>query len=272
MWDFSLEDNSELDQLANFCSHKNLSITIHCEDPDEKERLGKKYGTIDDETEPHFVENIAIPLCERYPRLKFIVAHVSHRRTTEILTEAWDEGMNNLYAEITPHHLLLSTQEIQEKLGDDAVFGFCHPFIKISGTHRYALAQMLRDGTYKDQILYGSDHAPHPEWKKRKGAGGIPNHQGWQIVAAWFRSQGIRLDDPRVTHYFNRNAQRVFAPVPEYVKRFKQRAGSIIFAPAEFEPDGMSIPRHIHNYAVVNPWERLLPDAVKEHWLKIVHN
>ena len=25
----------------------------------------------------------------------------------------------------------------------------------------------------------------------------------------------------------------------------------------------MSIPRHIHNYAVVNPWERLLPDAVK---------
>jgi hypothetical protein len=36
MFDFSLEEDSELDQIGKFCSEQNLSITIHCEDPVEK--------------------------------------------------------------------------------------------------------------------------------------------------------------------------------------------------------------------------------------------
>jgi hypothetical protein len=36
MYDFSLEEDSEFDQIGKFCSEQNLSITIHCEDPVEK--------------------------------------------------------------------------------------------------------------------------------------------------------------------------------------------------------------------------------------------
>lgn len=169
MYDFSLEKNSQLDQIAQFCVQTNLSLTIHCEDPEEKAKILERgaYGKEDDNTEPNFVQNIAIPLCKKYPELKFIVAHVSHRDTIGALEEAWDEGATNLYAEITPHHLLLSTTEIREKLGEDAVFGFCHPFVKISGSHRNTIALALLESKHQGQILYGSDHAPHPEEVKR---------------------------------------------------------------------------------------------------------
>jgi len=125
-----------------------------------------------------FVENTVIFLCELYPNLKFYIAHVSHADTVGILTEAWDEGKTNLYAEITPHHFLLTTKEIEEKLGEDAIFGRCHPFVKLHARHRDSLQQLFLDGKYRDQIVYGSDHAPHPEWVKReKKYGGVPNHQ-----------------------------------------------------------------------------------------------
>lgn len=178
MFDFSLENGSELDQIGRFCSEQNLSITIHCEDPIQKSKIGKDYGTLDDTTEPSFVRNTVIPLCEKYPELKFIVAHISHKETVEELTEAWKAGMKNIFVEITPHHLLLTTTEIEEILGKDAVFGFCHPFIKLSGRHKSAIALLLQDGEYQDQVLYGSDHAPHSESAKRdQKFGGVPNHQ-----------------------------------------------------------------------------------------------
>ncbi len=132
MCDFSLEDGSELDQIAQFCVEQNLSITIHCEDPVEKAKIGKKYGTFDDDTEPLFVANVVLPLCEKYPALKFIIAHISHKRTSELAKEAWGAGLTNLFIEMTPHHSLLSTTEIRETLGVDEIFGFCHPFVKIS--------------------------------------------------------------------------------------------------------------------------------------------
>lgn len=91
MYEFSLDDDSELDQIARFCVEQNLSITIHCEDPVEKAKIGKEYGTFDDETEPLFVGKIVIPLCEKYPALKFIIAHISHKRTSELIREEWDE-------------------------------------------------------------------------------------------------------------------------------------------------------------------------------------
>ena len=86
--------------------------------------------------------------------------------------------MKNIFVEITPHHLLLTTTEIQEMLGKDAIFGFCHPFVKLSGQNKNAISLLLQDGEYQDQILYGSDHAPHSEQAKReKKFGGVPNHQ-----------------------------------------------------------------------------------------------
>jgi dihydroorotase len=271
MYDFSLEDGSPLDSLAGFCTQVNLSLTIHCEDPAEKARIvaRKKYGKEDDSTEPNFVQSTVIPLCEKHKNLKFIVAHISHKDTVQLLEDAWESGLSNLYVEITPHHLMLSTTEIREKLWKDEAFGFCHPFVKISGSHRARIANMLLEGDYPTQVLYGSDHAPHTEAAKIKWTGWVPNHQGAQIMAAWFQARGLKLDDPRVSAFFHKNALRVFGQIPTYMDRFKKKAWSILFTPGEFE-EGVSIPDRIHDGAVVDPWWRLLPDDLKGHWVNAV--
>lgn len=59
---------------------------------------------------------------------------------------------------------------------------------------------------------------------------------------AWFRARGFTMDHPIVQKFFSGNAQRAFNGVPEWTERFKQRAGSILFTPADFKPDGVSIP------------------------------
>jgi len=92
MYDFSLEPNSPLNQVVNFCSDNKLSLTIHCEDPEEKQNFSDMfgYGEMDDFSEPIFIIKTVIPLCEQYPNLKFYVAHVSHADTVALLKEAWD--------------------------------------------------------------------------------------------------------------------------------------------------------------------------------------
>lgn len=275
MYDFSLQSNSPLHQVAKFCSDKKLSLTIHCEDTAEKQRIidWPGYGTIDDDSEPEFVRNIVLEICEWYPSLKFYIAHVSHADTAGLLIDAWDAWMTNVYAEITPHHFLLTTEEIKKKLGNDAIFGFCHPFVKIHERHRDSLQQLFLDGKYRDQIVYGSDHAPHPEaMKTEKKMGGVPNHQWPQIMLAWMISQGLKMNDPRVTQFFSWNARRNFNDVAGWAERFRQRTGSIIFVSDDFQEGWVSIPGRIHDGAVVNPWERLIPDAVKENWVKVRYN
>jgi dihydroorotase len=169
---------------------------------------------------------------------------------------------------MTPHHLLLSTEEIREKLWTDAVFWFCHPFIKIDGTHRHALAEVLLEGRYQDQIIYGSDHAPHSEWAKRtKNIWGIPNHQWAQIILAWFRSQGFQMNHPIVQKFFSQNINRVFQSVPEWRNEFRRRAGSILFTPSDYK-EWISAPPRIHNGVVVNPWIKLLRPELKEYWVE----
>lgn len=43
------------------------------------------------------------------------------------------------------------------------------------------------------------------------------------------------MNDPLVQKFFSGNAQKVFSGVPGWAERFQQRAGSILFTPAEYQ-------------------------------------
>ncbi|CUU02504.1 dihydroorotase [Candidatus Thermokryptus mobilis] len=91
---------------------------------------------------------------------KYHIAHISSRGSIELLKKFKDAGLN-ITAEVTPHHLLLTDEDIWKSNYDTNLK--VNPPLK-SGDDVDALVEALKDGTI-DAIA--SDHAPHaPEEKE----------------------------------------------------------------------------------------------------------
>ncbi|KRO00190.1 dihydroorotase [Companilactobacillus kimchiensis] len=88
------------------------------------------------------------------------VCHISTKDGVELVRMAKDAGIN-VTCEASPHHLLLSDQDI---LTDDANFKMNPPLR--SETDRRALIAGLQDGTID---MIATDHAPHAESEKNQG-------------------------------------------------------------------------------------------------------
>lgn len=82
-------------------------------------------------------------------------AHVSHPRSARILHE------NDLTSEVTPHHVLLDSDDV-EQLGP---YGKVNPPVRSPKT-REALMELLREGVLG---CVASDHAPHTREEKESG-------------------------------------------------------------------------------------------------------
>jgi dihydroorotase len=97
------------------------------------------------------------------------IAHVSTKEAVEMIRTAKAEASDGftLTCEAAPHHIAL-TEEDAYKLGDKS-FGRVNPPLRKS-EDRTALIEALRDGTI-DAIA--TDHAPHSEADKAKGAPGF---------------------------------------------------------------------------------------------------
>nr|WP_156612170.1 dihydroorotase [Auraticoccus cholistanensis] len=93
----------------------------------------------------------------RLTRSRLHVCHVSTAETVEVLRWAKAQGIA-VTAEVTPHHLLLTTDAV---LGYDPVFKVNPPLRP--DEHVQALRQGLADGTI-DAV--GTDHAPHARHDK----------------------------------------------------------------------------------------------------------
>lgn len=88
--------------------------------------------------------------------------HIQHISTAEgvaLVRDAQREGLP-VTAEATPHHLLLSCEEIP---GDDANYKMAPPL----GSHedRAELRRAVKDGV----LMFATDHAPHPAATKSRG-------------------------------------------------------------------------------------------------------
>jgi len=88
------------------------------------------------------------------------VCHISTADGVQMVRMAKDAGIN-VTCEVSPHHLLLSDQDI---LTDDANFKMNPPLR--SEKDRLALIAGLQDGTID---MIATDHAPHAESEKNQG-------------------------------------------------------------------------------------------------------
>ncbi len=94
------------------------------------------------------------------------VQHISCAGTVDLIREAQREGLP-VSGEATPHHLLLSAEDIP---GNDANWKMAPPLG--SPEDRAAIREAVKDGTF---ALFATDHAPHPASKKQGGFIGTAN-------------------------------------------------------------------------------------------------
>ena len=102
-------------------------------------------------------------LARDLPELTIIMEHISTKELAELATK-----YDNLKATVTLHHLLLTLDDLCG--GALNVHYFCKPTIKLA-SDRDALQELVKSG--HQNIMFGSDSAPHPLKNKFKGAAGI---------------------------------------------------------------------------------------------------
>ena len=94
------------------------------------------------------------------------VQHISCAGTVELIRAAQREGLP-VSGEATPHHLLLSAEDIPD---NDAAWKMAPPLG--SPEDRAAIREAVMDGTL---AIFATDHAPHPAAKKAGGFLGTAN-------------------------------------------------------------------------------------------------
>jgi len=105
-----------------------------------------------------------IELLRRSPGARYHILHISTRETLNEIRKAKREGLP-VTAEVTPHHLFFSSDQIPPE-GDSlsTAFKFNPPLF--SAEDKAALREALRDGTID---CVSTDHAPHESELKQKG-------------------------------------------------------------------------------------------------------
>jgi len=98
----------------------------------------------------------------RHTRSRLHVCHVSSAETVEVLR--WAKGLGvQVTAEVTPHHLLLTTDELT---GYDPTYKVNPPLRPAEDVH--AVREALADGTID---IVATDHAPHARHDKEHAFG-----------------------------------------------------------------------------------------------------
>jgi len=107
------------------------------------------------------------------------VCHISKKDTLEAIGLAKDKDLD-ITCEVTPHHLFASAMEYKVN----------PPFRTYPD--RRALIDGIKDGVID---MFGTDHAPHSEEDKKKGAPGIDNFEiAFSMYYTVFEQNGIKLE------------------------------------------------------------------------------
>ncbi|AWD32664.1 Dihydroorotase [Candidatus Kinetoplastibacterium sorsogonicusi] len=109
-----------------------------------------------------FIENIAIPLKEKFPKLKIVLEHISTKDAVEYVKSAKDP----IAATITPQHLFYNRNIIFNH-GLNPHF-YCLPILKRE-KHRLALIEAATINNTK--FFIGTDSAPHSKENKENESG-----------------------------------------------------------------------------------------------------
>lgn len=139
--DFKIEN---LKPTLEAMSDLNIPLLVHGETNGFVMDREKEFGV--------FYKKIALA----FPKLKIIMEHITDRNSVKLLKE-----IDNLYATITLHHLLLTFDDVAG--GKLKPHLFCKPIAK-RYEDKEALLELALNAYPK--IMFGSDSAPHPQNKK----------------------------------------------------------------------------------------------------------
>ena len=167
-------DDKVMEEAMNRIAALNMVVCQHAMDPVEQKGgvirdcpLARKLNlpVISVATETKAIRR-DLSLC-RETGCRLHVQHISTAEGVALVRDAQKEGLP-VTAEATPHHLLLSCEDLTV---DDANFKMAPPL----GCHedRAELRKAVKEGV----LMFATDHAPHPAAKKAlgfgKGANGI---------------------------------------------------------------------------------------------------
>ena len=112
--------------------------------------------------EKEFIDKKLDFICKELPKLKITLEHITTREATEYVKE----GIKNLVASITPHHLALNRNAIF--VGGIRPHNYCLPILKREN-HRKCLVSAATSGNKK--FFLGTDTAPHLISDKQSACG-----------------------------------------------------------------------------------------------------
>jgi len=145
----------------------NMAIVAHCEDNSLINKGCVHEGTFSEEHGlngiPSVCESVQIArdvLLAEAAGCHYHVCHISTKESVRVVRDAKRAGIN-VTAEVTPHHLLLTENDIP---GLDANYKMNPPLRGTSDLE--ALLEGLSDGTID---FIATDHAPHTEAEKAEG-------------------------------------------------------------------------------------------------------
>lgn len=131
-----------------------------------------------------FIEEILVPLCQRFPGLKVVLEHI----TTEQAVQFVRGASNKVAATITAHHLLFNRNHML--VGGIKPHYYCLPILK-RGQHQQALIEAATSGNAK--FFLGTDSAPHTQSNKESAcgcAGSYTAHAALELYATAFEEAG----------------------------------------------------------------------------------
>ncbi|WP_435118556.1 dihydroorotase [Halolamina sp. C58] len=178
-----------------------IPVTVHAEDADlfDESASGTDAGGAGRDADADLwsqyrtaeAEIAAVEAACEAARGAGVEIHVAHTSTPEAADHADDAGMTT---EVTPHHLLLSRDDLDE-LG---TFGRMNPPLR-SEARREELYERVADGTVD---MVATDHAPHTAAEKEAGLwdapSGVPGVETMlPLLLAEVRDGGLTLERVR---------------------------------------------------------------------------
>ena len=129
-----------------------------------------------------FIDNVLVPLTDRFPRLRVVLEHITTRHAVDFVKSA----AAHVGATITAHHLLYNRSAMFS--GGIRPHLFCLPVLKRE-EHRWVLLAAATSGNPK--FFLGTDSAPHARSAKESACGcaGIYTaHAAIELYAEAFES------------------------------------------------------------------------------------
>ena len=204
-------DDKVMEEAMNRIAALNMVVCQHAMDPQEQKggvirdcALARKLGlpVISVETETKAIRR-DLSLC-RETGCRLHIQHISTAAGVELVRAAQKEGLP-VTAEATPHHLLLTCDDIPDDSSptpNSSLFTLHSSFYKMAPPlgnreDRAELRRAVKDGV----LMFATDHAPHPAAKKSlgfaKSANGIIGLETAIPItyAVMVEEEGMSVDD-----------------------------------------------------------------------------